>query len=62
MIYHIEGRIAEDGEPWIAGGYKCSHRDRAEAHREAVQSAFDQYCRWKMETRVVETEGNILTP
>jgi hypothetical protein len=59
MIYAVEGRIALADEKWVRGDYRATHRDRAEAWRVTVQQAFDQHCRWKMETRVVEIEGSI---
>jgi hypothetical protein len=59
VIYYIEGKIADEKD-WVRGLTKFSSKERADAHREIVQRAFDEHCRWKMETRVVETDGNIL--
>jgi hypothetical protein len=59
MIYYIEGKLVAE-ETWVRGMTKYSLRVCAEDYRKVVQGAFDQYCRWEMETRVVGVEGNIL--
>lgn len=62
MIYSIEARpVGSSGYLWVGGGNRFSHRDRAEDYRKTVQHYLDTFCLVvDMETRVVETEGDIL--
>jgi hypothetical protein len=61
VVYYVEGKPADDAD-WVRGLSKFSNKDRAEEFRATIQRSFDQFCRWKMETRVVGVEGGILHP